>query len=177
MAGLPRRPAGSTACRHCGPDDPGVELETRAVLKRCVTARAVLGELKQAAALIPNPGMLINTLPVLEARASSEIENVVTSADALFEYAAREHAADPATKEALRHRHALLEGFQRLDRHRRTASRWEPLFVLQRLHRIQPQDPPSRQHACGERDEPQHQRHPHERERVVGAEPQKQACQ
>jgi len=94
---------------------PQVELETKAVLKRCITARAALGELKQAAGLIPNPGMLINTLPILEARASSEIENIVTTADSLFQYASHEHAADPPSKEALRYRRALLEGFQGLE--------------------------------------------------------------
>ena len=65
---------------------PAKGLETHAVLKRCITARAALGELKQAAELIPNPGVLIKTLPLLEARASSEIENIVTTTDRLFQY-------------------------------------------------------------------------------------------
>jgi Fic family protein len=89
---------------------PQAELESKAVLKRCVTARAALAELKQAVELIPNPGMLINTLPILEARASSEIENVVTTADKLFQHLQAHARADPATKEALRYRSALLEG-------------------------------------------------------------------
>ena len=93
---------------------PAVELETRAVLKQCVSARAALAELKQSAELIPNPGMLINTLPLLEAQASSEIENIVTTADVLFRHLRAEQAADRATKEALRYRHALLEGFATL---------------------------------------------------------------
>lgn len=90
-------------------------LETRAVLKACIPARAALGELKKAAELIPNPAMLIGTLPVLEAQASSEIENVVTTADALFQGASRDVETDPATKEALRYRRALLDGFDGLD--------------------------------------------------------------
>jgi Fic family protein len=90
---------------------PRAELETRPVLKACVEARAALGELKQASELIPNVDMLINTLPVLEARASSEIENVVTTADALFRHLNAEKEADPATKEALRYRDALLGAF------------------------------------------------------------------
>jgi len=93
---------------------PTVELETRSVLKQCVTARAALAELKQAAELIPNPTMLINTLPLLEARASSEIENIVTTADKLFRHLQADATADPATKEALRYRRALLEGVQAL---------------------------------------------------------------
>ena len=89
---------------------PSVELETRAVLKRSIGARAALAELKQATELIPNPGMLINTLPLLEAQASSEIENIVTTADQLFRHLQTESGADPATREALRYREALLEG-------------------------------------------------------------------
>jgi Fic family protein len=89
---------------------PSVELETKAVLKRSIGARAALAELKQAAELIPNPGMLINTLPLLEAQASSEIENIVTTADQLFRHLQTEGRADPATREALRYREALLEG-------------------------------------------------------------------
>ena len=84
------------------------------VLKQCVTARAALAELKQAAALIPNPAMLINTLPLLEARASSEIENIVTTADKLFQHLQADSGADPATREALRYRRALLEGVKAL---------------------------------------------------------------
>lgn len=94
---------------------PPTEVETKAVLKQCVMARAALAELKQAVGLIPNPTMLINTLPVLEARASSEIENIVTTADALFQYLSQDSAADPASQEALRYRRALLEGFASLE--------------------------------------------------------------
>lgn len=93
---------------------PVAELETKVILKQCITARAALAELKQAAELIPNPGMLINTLPLLEARASSEIENIVTTTDKLFQHVQADEQADPATKEALRYRRALLEGHQSL---------------------------------------------------------------
>lgn len=41
---------------------PGHELETRAVLKACIEARAALAELKQAAELIPNQAMLRSPL-------------------------------------------------------------------------------------------------------------------
>ena len=98
------------------PLPPRADLETKESLKACVRARAALGELKQAAELIPNPGVLITTLPLLEARASSEIENVVTTADRLFQHLRAETGADPATKEALRYRHALLEAFEVLKR-------------------------------------------------------------
>jgi len=93
---------------------PARELESRAVLKACIEARAALAELKQAAELIPNQAMLINTLPLLEAKDSSEIENIVTTADQLFQYAQGHDNADPATKEALRYRTALHRGYQSL---------------------------------------------------------------
>ncbi len=60
-------------------------LESKPVLRACVEARAALAGLKQAAQLIPNQAILINTLPVLEAQASSAIENIVTTADKIFE--------------------------------------------------------------------------------------------
>lgn len=95
---------------------PNVDMETKPVLRQCIRARAALAELKQAAELIPNSAILINTLPLLEARASSEIENIVTTADKLFRHLQAEKAADPATREALRYRRALLEGFATLEK-------------------------------------------------------------
>jgi Fic family protein len=91
---------------------PPIELiESTEILKICINARVALAELKQAAELIPNAAVLVNTLPLLEARASSEIENIVTTTDKLFEYAdIAEDKADAATKEALRYRTALFEG-------------------------------------------------------------------
>lgn len=96
------------------PLPPAAELETRPVLKQCIAARAALAELKQAAELIPNQGVLINALPLLEAQASSEIENIVTTTDRLFQYQSTGEQADPATREALRHSSALLEGYRAL---------------------------------------------------------------
>lgn len=94
---------------------PKYELETRAVLKACIEARAAIAEVKQAGRLIPNPAVLINTIPLLEAQASSEIENIVTTADRLFLHAdLLDDQADPATKEALRYRTALWQGFEEL---------------------------------------------------------------
>lgn len=96
---------------------PEVDLESKAILKQCIEARAAVAELKQAAELIPNQGVLINTLPLLEARASSEIENIVTTADHLFQYRESEGNADSPTKEALRCSQSLLEGFRSLSKH------------------------------------------------------------
>ncbi len=90
---------------------PVDSIETKDILKTCIKSRVALAELKQAAELIPNSAVLVNALPLLEARASSEIENIVTTTDKLFEYAdIAEDRADAATKEALRYRTALFEG-------------------------------------------------------------------
>ena len=98
------------------PLPPRADIESRPILKACIGARAALGELKQAGSLLPNPTILINTILLLEARASSEIENIVTTTDRLFRFAQDSAAgqADPATKEALRYRTALWRGFQSL---------------------------------------------------------------
>ncbi|MCV8672272.1 Fic family protein [Escherichia coli] len=90
-------------------------IETRSVLKACISARAAIAELKTAGELIPDQGLLINILPMLEAKDSSRIENIVTTSDQLFQYADRADGADPATKEALRYRTALNDGYTHLE--------------------------------------------------------------
>jgi Fic family protein len=93
---------------------PSRDIETKAVLKQCIEARAALAELRQAAELIPNQSVLIGTLPLLEAGASSEIENIITTADQLFQHVNNEEHANAATREALRYGRALFEGFRAL---------------------------------------------------------------
>lgn len=93
---------------------PEVDIETKQLLRACIPGRSALAEVKQVIKRLPNPDILINTIPILEARASSEIENIVTTTDRLFRYAEQESRADPATKEALRYRTALFKGFQEL---------------------------------------------------------------
>jgi Fic family protein len=96
------------------PLPPKADIETKAILKATIEARAALASLEQAATSLPNPTVLINSIPILEAQASSEIENIVTTTDDLFRYAQDETAAsNPATREALRYRTALFEGFKR----------------------------------------------------------------
>lgn len=92
---------------------PNTDIETRSILKQCIEARSALAELKQAGELIPNQDVLINTIPLREAKDSSAIENIVTTDDKLFRHAAmQEKDADSNTKETLRYRRALLEGYR-----------------------------------------------------------------
>lgn len=94
---------------------PAQDIETKAVLRKCIDATRKLEGLRQAAKLIPNQDVLINSIPLREAQDSSEIENIVTTNDRLFRFANTdgEHA-DPATREILRYRTALRNGYDNL---------------------------------------------------------------
>ncbi len=94
---------------------PEAELETPAVLKAAIGANRTLAELKGKAESIPNQSILINSIILQEAKASSEIENVITTNDRLFEaFSASDRSYDPQTKEVLRYREALWKGFNAL---------------------------------------------------------------
>jgi Fic family protein len=93
---------------------PVGELETKRVLKKAIEAREVLARFDALASALPNPAVLINVIPLLEAQASSEIENIVTTTDELFEATAHQSGATPAAREALRYRSALRMGFDEI---------------------------------------------------------------
>ena len=90
---------------------PAVDLETTRVLRAVTSARVEVAKLDQATRLMTDPHVLLNTIPLLEAQASSGIENIVTTADDLFRQAQLDEVhADPAVKETLRYRSALWSG-------------------------------------------------------------------
>lgn len=92
---------------------PKGEIETPVVLRKCVTASRALAELKGAGHTIPNQSILINAIPLQEAKLSSEIENIVTTQDELYSAAiGTETKSSPQTKEVLRYRTALWQGYQ-----------------------------------------------------------------
>lgn len=96
---------------------PKREVETRAVLRTCISANRALAELKGLGETIPNQSMLINSLVLQEALLSSEIENIVTTNDAVFRaFSASTSQVDPATKEVLRYREAVWEGHNSLQK-------------------------------------------------------------
>ena len=91
--------------------------DTLVILKKLATTSRKLAELKGIAGSIPNQGILINTLGLQEAKDSSEIENIVTTHDALFKDDVLPEAfANPAAKEVLRYRQALRVGFEQVRR-------------------------------------------------------------
>ena len=94
---------------------PSADLESRDILKACIAARAELARVNALVKMLPNEEVLVQTLPLQEARQSSEIENIVTSNDELYR-AMSSHKAQvaPAAKEVLRYREALWIGVRSL---------------------------------------------------------------
>jgi len=94
---------------------PTADVETKAILRKTITAGRALAELKGLGDTIPNQALLVDSLILQEAKASSEIENIITTNDALFKaFTANTSKVDPATKEVLRYREALWHGHNEL---------------------------------------------------------------
>jgi Fic family protein len=95
---------------------PKADIESKTILRRALAARAALAELKGIAETIPQPEILINTILLQEAKDSSEIENIITTRDSLYQAVAlkNDDRVDAQTKEVVRYRHALWTGFQNL---------------------------------------------------------------
>jgi hypothetical protein len=54
------------------------------IYEQLANAKAALGRLQGRSAVIPNQGLLINTISLQEAKASSAIENIFTTDDELY---------------------------------------------------------------------------------------------
>ncbi len=95
---------------------PAANIETQQILKLLPQAHRLLGELKGKATAIPNQTILINSLAMQEAKASSEIENVVTTQDEIFQVSADSARliAGPAKEVAL-YRDALMQGHRAIN--------------------------------------------------------------
>lgn len=91
-------------------------IESIPVLRQESKSAVALAELKGLAKTLPNPKILLNAVILKEARASSEIENVVTTQDKLYHaLTSKAEKPDSATKEVLRYREALLYGFSLIE--------------------------------------------------------------
>ena len=90
--------------------------KTTEVLEQLVTSRAALARLQGRSIAIPNQGLLINTISLQEAKASSAIENIFTTDDELYKaYSDQKYqSAQGASKEVLRYREALWAGYDYL---------------------------------------------------------------
>lgn len=86
------------------------------VVNRLMTASRRLAELKGLASTLPNQSIFVNTIALLEAKASSAIENIFTTDDELYRalsYQEDDYLDGPA-KEILHYREALWKGYQRV---------------------------------------------------------------
>ncbi len=87
------------------------------IYEKLGNAKEALARLHGRSAVIPNQGLLINTISLQEAKASSEIENIFTTDDELYKAYSENpdnERINKASKEVLRHREALWKGYQLL---------------------------------------------------------------
>ena len=83
------------------------------IMEQLGNTKSALGRLHGRSIAIPNQGVLINTISLQEAKASSEIENIFTTDDELYQAfgeSDEEVAVKGAPKEVLRYREALWVG-------------------------------------------------------------------
>ena len=84
------------------------------IFKKLVSASRALAGVNMNVLRLPNPHMLINTIALQEAKSSTEIENIFTTEDELYRAVSdsiQEAQANQSTKEVLRYREALWEGY------------------------------------------------------------------
>lgn len=93
------------------------EIIDKEILAKWGFASRSLAELKRNILRLPNPGMLINTISLQEAKSSSEIENIFTTNDELYKAISdkiKEENANLSTKEVLHYRESLWAGYSDL---------------------------------------------------------------
>jgi Fic family protein len=95
---------------------PTTDLETKEILTKTIKASRALAQLNGAIRNLPNPSLFLDTLHLQEAKASSEIENIVTTNDDLYQAVVADKKFDnPATKEVISYKEAIWLGFKRLE--------------------------------------------------------------
>jgi Fic family protein len=94
--------------------------QTIEILEKLGDAKAALAKLQGRSVVIPNQGLLINTISLQEAKISSAIENIFTTDDELYKAFSDQNNESPgASKEVLRYREALWSGYNFLQKKRR----------------------------------------------------------
>jgi len=94
---------------------PAVDLETVKILKKNLSASRALAQLNGAVRNLPNPFLFIDALHLKEAKASSEIENIITTNDELYQAIAADNKFDSANaKEVMRYKESLWFGIEQL---------------------------------------------------------------
>lgn len=92
--------------------------ETIEIYEQLGRAKAALGKLQGRSIAIPNPGLLINSISLQEAKASSAIENILTTDDELYkafsEQSSNVEFQNSPSKEILKAREAIWSGYKHL---------------------------------------------------------------
>ena len=90
---------------------PEQKLESIDLFKALIPASAALATLSATAEHLPNQAALYESVILLEAKASSEIEHIVTTDNKLFGSESSKKAPDPMTKEVHRYGAAIYHGW------------------------------------------------------------------
>jgi Fic family protein len=96
---------------------PKVELETKKVLLKTIAASRALAQFNGAMINLPNPNLFLDTVHLQEAKASSEIENIITTNNDLYKsVVADKKYENSAIKEVLSYKDALWLGIKSLEK-------------------------------------------------------------
>lgn len=94
------------------------QIETLSTLRKSLAATAALAELKGISHTLHNQNILLNAVILREAKASSEVENIVTTHDKMYRSLnLKGREPDAATREVLRYREAVKYGISFIDHH------------------------------------------------------------
>ena len=94
---------------------PKADIETKNILRKTILAGRALAQLNGALQNLPNPTLFLDTIYLQEAKASSEVENIITTNDELYQsLVADRKVENPATKEVLSYKEALWLGLEEL---------------------------------------------------------------
>jgi Fic family protein len=103
----------NTPYNNLPPLPPRMDIETKAVLRKTITAGRKLAEMNRALRTLPNPTLFIDTIYMQEARASSEVENIITTNDELYRSLVSDYSPEyAAAKEVLCYKEALWLGMR-----------------------------------------------------------------
>lgn len=95
---------------------PKSNLETTRILKKTIKASRALANLNGAIINLPNPQLFLDTIHLQEAKASSEIENIITTNDELYKSVVADNKLkDPSAKEVISYKNALWYGLKQLE--------------------------------------------------------------
>jgi Fic family protein len=94
---------------------PNVEIESKRILRKTISASRALAQLNGTLLNLPNPTLFLDTIYLQEAKASSEVENIITTNDELYKsWVADKKVDDSPTKEVLSYKEALWLGLEQI---------------------------------------------------------------